>query len=93
MATKPYIASGRYIEKMSAGSLCAQCRFKPGERVGERACPFTTLYWDFMLRHEGLLAANGRTRLQVRSLERVGAEERLSIRRRADGIRAGALDV
>ena len=92
MATKPYIASGRYIEKMSAGSLCGGCRFRPGERVGERACPFTTLYWDFLLRHERLLAANARTRLQVRSLDRVGAEERVRIRQRADAIRAGALD-
>ena len=43
MASKPYIASGKYIERMSAGSLCRKCRFKPGERTGERACPFTTL--------------------------------------------------
>lgn len=92
MTTKPYIASGRYIEKMSAGSLCGQCRFKPGDRVGERACPFTTLYWDFLMRHEQLLAANPRTRMQVRSLDRVGDDERMLIRRRAQAIRSGALD-
>jgi len=92
MASKPYIASGRYIERMSAGSLCARCRFRPGERVGERACPFTTLYWDFMLRHETMLAANPRTMMQVRNLARIDGDERLRIARRADDIRAGALD-
>jgi deoxyribodipyrimidine photolyase-related protein len=92
LATKPYIASGRYIERMSAGSLCARCRFRPGERVGERACPFTTLYWDFMLRHASLLAANPRTRMQVRSLASVDEAERARLRQRADEIRSGALD-
>jgi deoxyribodipyrimidine photolyase-related protein len=73
MASKPYIATGRYIERMSAGSLCARCRFHPGERVGELACPFTTLYWDFMMRHEERLAANPRTAMQARNLDRLDA--------------------
>ena len=92
MASKPYIASGRYIERMSAGSLCARCRFRPGERVGEKACPFTTLYWDFMLRHEPLLSANARTVMQVKHLTRIDGDERTRIARRAHEIRAGALD-
>ena len=92
MSTKPYIASGRYIERMSGGSLCARCRFDPGQRTGERACPFTTLYWDFLLRHEDRLRANPRTRMQVRSLERVDATERAAIRQRAAAVRAGAVD-
>ena len=89
MASKPYIASGKYIERMSAGSLCARCRFRPAERVGPRACPFTTLYWDFLIRHEALLAANPRTVMQVRNLARVGAEERLAIAQQAAALRAG----
>jgi deoxyribodipyrimidine photolyase-related protein len=92
MATKPYIASGRYIERMSAGSLCGRCRFDPGARTGDRACPFTTLYWDFLLRHEDRLRANPRTRMQVRSLERVDDAERAAIRQRAAAVRAGAVD-
>jgi deoxyribodipyrimidine photolyase-related protein len=92
MTTKPYIGSGRYIERMSAGSLCARCRFRPGERVGEQACPFTTLYWDFMLRHESMLAANPRTRMQVRGLAGLDADERARISQRAGQIRSGALD-
>ncbi|MDE2605481.1 MAG: cryptochrome/photolyase family protein [Burkholderiales bacterium] len=92
MASKPYIASGRYIERMSAGSLCARCRFRPGERVGERACPFTTLYWDFLARHETRLAANPRMIMQVKNLGRIGAPERERIAARAAAIRSGALD-
>jgi deoxyribodipyrimidine photolyase-related protein len=87
MASKPYIASGKYIERQSGGSLCAGCRYKPGERVGERACPFTTLYWDFLARHETMLAKNPRTVMQVRNLARVSAEERAGISERAAAIR------
>ena len=92
MASKPYVASGRYIERMSAGSLCARCRFRPGERVGEDACPFTTLYWDFLMRHEGLLAANPRTAMQVKSLGRLDDAERARIAQRARTIREGGID-
>jgi deoxyribodipyrimidine photolyase-related protein len=92
MASKPYIASGRYIERMSAGSLCSRCRFRPGERVGELACPFTTLYWEFLMRHERLLAANPRTVMQVKNLARIGSQERARIVKRAEEIRMGALE-
>ena len=91
MASKPYVASGRYIERMSAGSLCSRCRFRPAERTGEHACPFTTLYWDFLMRHEARLAANPRMTMQVRNLARIGTDERMRITARAASIRAGAL--
>jgi deoxyribodipyrimidine photolyase-related protein len=89
MASKPYIASGKYIERMSAGSLCKGCAYRPDERVGERACPFTTLYWDFLMRHEALLAKNPRTVMQVKNLARVAPEERARIAERARAIRQG----
>ena len=92
MATKPYIAGGKYIERQSGGSLCARCRYRPGERIGERACPFTTLYWDFLIRHEAMLAKNPRTVMQVRNLARVSGDERARIARRASAIRAGDVD-
>jgi deoxyribodipyrimidine photolyase-related protein len=89
MASKPYIASGKYIERQSGGSLCAQCKYKPGERTGERACPFTTLYWDFLARHEAMLAKNPRTVMQVKNLARVSTDERQRIAERAAAIRRG----
>jgi deoxyribodipyrimidine photolyase-related protein len=88
MASKPYAASGKYIERMSGGSLCARCRYRPAERSGERACPFTTLYWDFLLRHEALLAANPRMVMQVRNLARLSDDERARIRAQARAHRA-----
>ena len=91
MASKPYIASGKYIDRMSGGSLCARCRYRPSERVGDSACPFTTLYWDFLMRHEARLAANPRTVMQVRNLARLGDEEKARIQARATAIRNESL--
>ncbi|MCX7815457.1 MAG: cryptochrome/photolyase family protein [Tepidimonas ignava] len=88
MASKPYIASGKYIERMAAGRYCAQCRYDPAARTGPRACPYTTLYWDFLLRHEALLAANPRTVMQVNNLARVDEGERRAIRAHAEALRA-----
>jgi deoxyribodipyrimidine photolyase-related protein len=92
MASKPYIASGQYIQRMSGGALCARCRFDPSQRSGPKACPFTTLYWDFIARHESVLARNPRLAMQVKNLARLAPDERMRIRERAAAIRAGALD-
>lgn len=58
MATKPYASGGAYINKMS--DHCKGCRYDPRKRVGADACPFTTLYWDFLARHEETFAGNHR---------------------------------
>jgi deoxyribodipyrimidine photolyase-related protein len=87
LASKPYIASGKYIERMSP--LCKGCRYDPAQRTGERACPVTTLYWDFLLRHEARLAANPRTALQVKNLARLDDTERTAVQDRAAAIRRG----
>jgi len=91
MASKPYVATGRYIERMGGG--CANCRYDPAQRVGERACPFTTLYWDFLHRHEALLANHPRMALQVKNLARLSPAERAAVRQRADAIRRGQVGV
>ena len=69
MTTKPYAAGGAYISRMS--DYCPDCVFDPKQRVGEKACPFTTLYWDFIARHEKRLASNPRVGRQVHSMRRL----------------------
>jgi deoxyribodipyrimidine photolyase-related protein len=86
MASKPYVATGRYIERMS--NACGQCRFDPAEAIGPRACPFTTLYWDFLLRHRDQLQKNPRMSLQVRNVEKLTPERARLIRSQAEQIRA-----
>ncbi|MDY0146844.1 MAG: cryptochrome/photolyase family protein [Halothiobacillus sp.] len=81
MASKPYIASGSYIDRMS--NYCANCPFNPKEAVGAKACPFTTLYWAFLDRHEKRFARHPRLALQVKNLQRKSAEERALIRAQA----------
>ncbi|MBL9201734.1 MAG: cryptochrome/photolyase family protein, partial [Opitutaceae bacterium] len=85
MASKPYAATGSYIDRMS--NYCAGCRFDPKAATGEKACPFTTLYWDFLLRHERRLAANPRMSLQVKNLARLAPARRVEISERAALIR------
>lgn len=87
MASKPYVATGKYLQRM--GNACASCRFDPAKATGEAACPFTTLYWDFLLRHETLLRGNQRMALQVKNVARLSAADRSAIRARAHAIRAG----
>jgi deoxyribodipyrimidine photolyase-related protein len=69
MATKPYVSGGAYINRMS--DYCGECRFDPKQRVGDDACPFTTLYWDFLDRHRDQLAGNHRMARQYATLDRL----------------------
>jgi deoxyribodipyrimidine photolyase-related protein len=85
MASKPYVATGKYIQRMS--NYCAGCRFDPAKASGPNACPFTTLYWDFLQRHQRRLAANPRMALQVRNLARLKPAELAAIRKQAEVIR------
>ena len=87
MGSKPYVATGKYIERMSPH--CKGCRYDPAQRSGERACPFTTLYWNFLMRHEATLAKNPRMALQVKNLARMDAAQRQEVALRAAAIRRG----
>lgn len=69
MMTKPYAAGGAYISRMS--TYCKGCAYDPKLRVGENACPFTTLYWDFLDRHKESFAKNHRMSQQVFGLNRL----------------------
>jgi deoxyribodipyrimidine photolyase-related protein len=90
MVSKPYCASGRYIERMS--NYCGGCRYKPEKAVGDDACPFTTLYWDFLDRHQTRFAHHPRAALQWKSLERLDAPQREAIGRQAAALRKQWLD-
>jgi deoxyribodipyrimidine photolyase-related protein len=85
VGTKPYCASGNYIDRMS--NYCGQCRYDPKQATGEDACPFTTLYWDFLDRHHDRFENNRRMTLQLRNLERKSDDERKEIRHQGDRIR------
>ncbi len=85
MASKPYAATGKYIQRM--GNHCQNCRYKPAESTGPTACPFTTLYWDFLDRHEKSLVRNPRMSLQVKNLTRMTEGQRLEIRQQAGRLR------
>jgi deoxyribodipyrimidine photolyase-related protein len=79
--SKPYIASGAYIKRMS--NYCGNCRYRPEVKTGASACPFTTFYWHFLDKHEATLASNPRTSLMVRNLMRMSDGERAAIRDQA----------
>jgi deoxyribodipyrimidine photolyase-related protein len=85
MASKPYIATGRYIAKMS--NYCAGCRYKPDEAETDNACPFTTLYWEFLATHRARFANHPRLALQVKHLDNHSAEKRAAIAKRAQWVR------
>ena len=76
--SKPYVASGAYIKRMS--NYCTGCRYRPEQRHGKDACPVTLLYWNFIDKHHKSLAGNMRTALMAGNLSRLPAAERTAIR-------------
>jgi len=85
MASKPYAATGKYIDRM--GNFCRGCRYDPKRSTGEDACPFTTLYWDFLDRHEERFRDHPRMALQIRNLDRLDESARRSVREQAEELR------
>lgn len=71
--SKPYVASGAYIKRMS--NYCAGCRYKPEVKTGAEACPYTTLYWNFLIKHYDSFTGNPRTALMAKNVTRMDADE------------------
>ena len=69
LASKPYAASGAYINRMS--NYCKNCKYKVRQKSGEEACPFNYLYWDFLARNRDKLAQNARLGMMYRSLDKM----------------------
>ena len=82
MATKPYAAGGAYIDRMS--NYCKGCAYDRTKRVGDDACPFTTLYWDFMLRHADRFVKNPRMLTQIRAAQKLKDGD--EVRQRAEEV-------
>lgn len=77
MASKPYAASGKYIQRQ--GNHCANCRYDPKITTGEGACPFNSLYWHFIDRHQDYLQKNARMGLIVGGWRKRKADDRAAI--------------
>ncbi|MFM1887372.1 MAG: hypothetical protein RL026_2529 [Pseudomonadota bacterium] len=78
LGSKPYAASGAYIDRMS--DYCGHCTYRVKDKTGPRACPFNALYWDFLDRNGSRLGANPRMAMPYRTLAKMTAERRAQIR-------------
>ena len=74
IASKPYVSSGNYIDRMS--DYCKSCAYSVKEKTGARACPFNLLYWDFLIRHRARFANNPRMAQSYRTWDRMDATRR-----------------
>jgi deoxyribodipyrimidine photolyase-related protein len=85
VGSKPYAASGRYIQRMS--DYCKDCRYDPAKRAGLNACPFTTFYWDFLIRNRQRFRGNRRMTMILKNLDRISEKDCRAIRVHAQGLR------
>ncbi len=82
MGSKPYAASGSYINRMS--DYCGSCSFDPRKRTGAKACPFNSLYWNFLFTHRARLSSNPRLALALKNLDRFSSDEEKTLRGEAE---------
>lgn len=81
LASKPYAASGAYIDRMS--DYCGSCRYDPKIKTGPKACPFNLLYWNFMIENRPRLGGNQRLAMTYRTLDKMTDAQRATISREA----------
>jgi deoxyribodipyrimidine photolyase-related protein len=84
VGTKPYTSSAAYINKMS--NYCSGCHYKFKERIGERACPFNSLYWDFLMRNQEALSKNPRIGMGYQLLAKMSAKDKQDITTQAAAV-------
>jgi deoxyribodipyrimidine photolyase-related protein len=85
LASKPYVSSAAYIDRMS--DYCKSCHYQRKKRHGEHACPFNAWYWDFFVRHRQRFAGNHRLGMVYRQLDKMSDNEREAIADYADTLR------
>ncbi|WP_373057026.1 cryptochrome/photolyase family protein [Zunongwangia sp. H14] len=85
VATKPYVSSGSYINKMS--NYCKNCHYNVKKKTGEFSCPFNSLYWNFLEEKRPYFKDNQRMKMMMSLLDKKPAEEMQEIRNRAEAIR------
>jgi deoxyribodipyrimidine photolyase-related protein len=88
MASKPYVSSAAYIQRMS--DYCTSCSYNPKKRIGDGACPFTSLYWEFHERNRDVLGRNHRLMMVYRTLDAMHPEERTALMNQARYYRENA---
>jgi deoxyribodipyrimidine photolyase-related protein len=81
LASKPYAASGAYINRMS--DYCGNCRYDVKQRIGPKACPFNALYWEFIARNEDKLRKNPRMAMPYKNWERMADTDKVALRAQA----------
>ncbi len=86
LASKPYVSSAAYINKM--GDYCKGCSYKKDQRIGEDACPYNALYWDFHVRHADKLSRNPRIGMVYRNIAKMDILEIDAIKTQAESIRS-----
>lgn len=82
--SKPYIASGAYVKRMS--NYCQGCEYKPDIRYGDQSCPMTNLYWNFLINHKTAFNQNPRTRLMTANLSKISEQDQTLIQKHAQKI-------
>lgn len=85
LATKPYVASANYMHKM--GDYCKNCQYQQKGKTEENACPFNSLYWDFMDRHRDRLEKNPRIGMAYRTWDRYAGEQKAAILQKAQWVK------
>ena len=85
MSSKPYAGSGAYINRMS--DYCGRCAYDVKDRLGENACPFNALYWDFLIRNRARLGSNPRMGIPYAAVDRMAADEVDAIERKAESLK------
>ena len=90
MGSKPYAASGKYIDRQ--GDYCKNCYYRVKDNVGEKSCPFNSLYWDFMNRHADKFRQNPRMAMPLRTWDKMAIDKREALLDRAAVVKRGLAD-